>query len=503
MKLRVLLAALALFLLPAFSLAGTPEDAALAAMQSAHPAASVAVCDAWGDSAAAVLAMDDARILCVAEKKNGAWQVTIDNPAAIPAGATPLIVMDCDTSLFWQYTVGSTVIAYHAEKQEGTWGTVNYSRHETYSNGYSEELSIYWREGQLRRYAEMLDENGNILSSTAYPPIPAAWMEADASLARFSAGLYGDSPEGEYFGMTYPRDALVKAAAQVMPDYTFLNGYASPDQVAFLMEQPDGKRVFVGCESQDNIWFLTESTPLPDGTVMGYENFTNSLVIDGLLVNIFRFADGRWGVGFIYNDRGNGEDETMFRLGPCWASATDVSMGQKAFFGTHAWNDITRIDWSTLPRTLEEAVSRLDRSDWATVSNPNPADRLHLRAEPSRDAASLGKYYNGTPVQVLEQKGDWTKVTIFGCAEGWMMTKYLTFGSAMDEVEPAWPVLFAREGESGRMVYRQPDQKSPRGQACWSQLVVLGLVGDEWYHVLFDDGLSGYVPQGEWWPGNG
>ena len=137
---------------------------------------------------------------------------------------------------------------------------------------------------------------------------------------------------------------------------------------------------------------------------MGYENFTNSLVIDGLLVNIFRFADGRWGVGFIYNDRGNGEDETMFRLGPCWASATDVSMGQKAFFGTHAWNDITRIDWSTLPRTLEEAVSRLDRSDWATVSNPNPADRLHLRAEPSRDAASLGKYYNGTPVQVLEQQ---------------------------------------------------------------------------------------------------
>ena len=116
MKLRVLLAALALFLLPAFSLAGTPDDAAMAAMQSAHPAASVAVCDAWGDSAAAVLAMDDARILCVAERKDGTWQVTIDNPAAIPAGSTPLIVMDCDTSLFWQYTVGSTVIAYHAEK---------------------------------------------------------------------------------------------------------------------------------------------------------------------------------------------------------------------------------------------------------------------------------------------------------------------------------------------------------------------------------------------------
>ena len=503
MKLRTLLMTLALLLFPALALAGTPDDAAMAVMQSAHPAAAVVASDGWGDAAAAVLAMDDARILCVAERENGAWKLTIDNHAAIPAGADPSLLMDSDMSLFWQFTVGGTVIAYHSEKQDGTWGTVDYSRHETYSNGYSVEISVFWREGQLRRYADMRDENGNILSSTAYPPIPAAWMEEEAMLARFSAGLYGDSPEDEYIGMTYPRDALVKAAAQVMPAYTFLNGYASPDQVAFFMQRPDGKKVFVGCEYQDNGWHLTESTPLPDETVMGYENFTNSLVIDGLLVNIFRFADGRWGVGFIYNDRGNGEDETMFRLGPCWASATDVSMGQKAFFGTHAWNDITRIDWSTLPRTLEEAVSRLDRSDWATVSNPNPADRLHLRAEPSRDAASLGKYYNGTPVQVLEQKGDWTKVTIFGCAEGWMMTKYLTFGSAMDEVEPAWPVLFAREGESGRMVYRLPDQKSPRGQACWSQLVVLGLVGGEWYHVLFDDGLSGYVPQGEWWPGNG
>ena len=36
-----------------------------------------------------------------------------------------------------------------------------------------------------------------------------------------------------------------------------------------------------------------------------------------------------------------------------------------------------------------------------------------------------------------------------------------------------------------------------------AQLVVLGILGDEWYHVLFDNGLSGFVPQGDWWPGNG
>ena len=66
MKFRTLLMTLAMLLLPALSLAGTPDDAAMAAMQSAHPAAAVIACDAWGDTAAAVLAMDDARILCVA-----------------------------------------------------------------------------------------------------------------------------------------------------------------------------------------------------------------------------------------------------------------------------------------------------------------------------------------------------------------------------------------------------------------------------------------------------
>ena len=73
----------------------------------------------------------------------------------------------------------------------------------------------------------------------------------------------------------------------------------------------------------------------------------------------------------------------------------------------------------------------------------------------------------------------------------------------MDEVEPAWPVLFARGSESGKAVYRQPDLKSPCERTDQAQLVVLGILGDEWYHVLFDDGLSGFVPQEDWWPGNG
>ena len=40
--------------------------------------------------------------------------------------------------------------------------------------------------------------------------------------------------------------------------------------------------------------------------------------------------------------------------------------------------------------------------DTLYVANPDPADRLNLRAAPRPDAVSLGKYYNGTPVYLLE-----------------------------------------------------------------------------------------------------
>lgn len=43
----------------------------------------------------------------------------------------------------------------------------------------------------------------------------------------------------------------------------------------------------------------------------------------------------------------------------------------------------------------------------ATVNNPNPADRLNLRAKPSTTSTSLGKYYSGTVVDILANEGAW------------------------------------------------------------------------------------------------
>ena len=139
------------------------------------------------------------------------------------------------------------------------------------------------------------------------------------------------------------------------------------------------------------------------------------------------------------------------------------------------------------------------------VNNPDPADRLHLRAKAAGDAKSLGKYYNGTPVYVLEQKGAWAHVSIFGI-EGWMMKKYLAFGDAMHSVAPALPSRAAAEAEADLFVYATAEAKNPIENLGRTQrdLLVLAIADDNWYHVWFPDlNLTGYVLQAEWREGNG
>lgn len=66
-----------------------------------------------------------------------------------------------------------------------------------------------------------------------------------------------------------------------------------------------------------------------------------------------------------------------------------------------------------------------------TVVNPNPYDRLNLRATFSTSAESMGKFYNGTQVTVMAYNDDrsWAQVWVGG-QQGWMDMSYLTADSA-------------------------------------------------------------------------
>lgn len=173
------------------------------------------------------------------------------------------------------------------------------------------------------------------------------------------------------------------------------------------------------------------------------------------------------------------------------------------FVGDLAQMVLDGADLTTLPGTREALAAALNRDGWAVVRNPDPADRLHLRVKPDRSAESLGKFYNGTPLRVLGQEGDWTRVALgTDGPDGWMMTRYLAFGSEMDGVEPVFPhLMYVLELEDRQPAYSAPregPEKELAGAIC-----VVGVVEDEFYILLTDLGDAGYVPQSWLWEGNG
>ena len=81
------------------------------------------------------------------------------------------------------------------------------------------------------------------------------------------------------------------------------------------------------------------------------------------------------------------------------------------------------------------------------VANPDPLDRLNLRSGPAKTTVSLGKYYNGTSVEVTgDITGGWVPVTI-GHASGYMSINYLSETPVAD----ARPWLQVVSGNGARL----------------------------------------------------
>lgn len=293
----------------------------------------------------------------------------------------------------------------------------------------------------------------------------------------------------------------------LMPGYTLVEGHISRegDTLRLLMRRPDGMLVFVGGVHDAELgWQMTESTPLPEGAMLGVENFVDSLGYVGrdgygyYTFDVTPSADGTWGISLIYPPGPDG----LFLVGPNWIFE---EAGAPTIVGDHPWSDITRMDWSTLPDSYEDALTKLDHSNWALVTNPNPSDRLNLRAQPDKKSTSLGKYYSGAPVRILEDKGEWARVEILGL-EGWMQTAFLAVGAEMTIAEYRGPWLSAVD--RGAMLYEQPMKDSPcrfvEDNSWTAAFYVIGRYNEEWYHVWCSaDDASGYIHQDDLWEGNG
>lgn len=126
------------------------------------------------------------------------------------------------------------------------------------------------------------------------------------------------------------------------------------------------------------------------------------------------------------------------------------------------------------------------------------ADRVHLRAEPSLEADSLGLYFTGAPLDVLgEEENGFLPVRI-GAREGYMKAELIARESGAPAICAG--EVWADADEAGRTpLYAGPDN----GEAVvgllqgLQRVLVLGQTAEGFYDVSAGSGARGYVAQGD------
>ena len=289
------------------------------------------------------------------------------------------------------------------------------------------------------------------------------------------------------------------ALAEEMPfpvDWRILDTDTMDKTLIALIEAADGERVLYvhTYDVTANAYTARRTAPLPEGAALDTAHageyqielygrdwrFTYALQADGrILLETISGADGWRYVNF------------------CGLESPGTNRLQ---VGTVPGYDLFRADLTALAGRIPEP----DRTGWAVVA---AAEGLPLYVQASDAGESLGTFFRGTPVHVLEEAGDWLRVMIGadGRLQGWMQRSGLAFGSAMDHVENRFPELQYIEAFDGqRPLYTSANmteclEASTRGYWVW----VVGETEDELYILLHRWGESGYVPKDWLFPGNG
>ncbi len=295
----------------------------------------------------------------------------------------------------------------------------------------------------------------------------------------------------------------------------FVDGYLQEDRtLSFIVRKENGELVLLcGADEGETGWEWVESSPLPEGTRFGDENITDAVNMNawqgGAAAGVRRYGKGRWGLSYV-----NSYD---FFVGPDWIGMYGSEMNSQ-FFGTHAWGDITAIDWSSLPpeefgtqETKETLSAMVDRTGWAVTAQADPGETTKLLPEAGREELPLGSFYNGTPLFVLEHGSEWTKVRIgseecTGAMTGWMRTEDLAFGDDMLQVNRE-----AIQALSEKVLIHsvEPFTGSETGILTAAQLSECLVIGeaerDQGYAIVYSlkDGNVGFVPMTGLGDGNG
>ena len=467
---------------------------------TAHPGYTVAAADGAAGQYALVLTNGSENRLCIAEREAGGdYALTIDKPTALRQGADipELLIDTAGDALFYTYHGGEdgqyeyAEYTYHAVKQNGAWGTVDMTMR--YSH---EELAAWVQDGKLCRSVSRFDKEDNLFRQNIYLPMPLAGLDDQLTLADFDISLL---PTSEYAN---PPEAMIRAALSLPEDAALERTLHGPYLFAEYFA-PDGTRRVAACSYDEKDGYRTVSSqPLPEGWILDDFHSWSKMNISNFMDITCAFAlycNSAWKLAWVQTDE-------LFSVFP---NAIIPSIDDTILYaGDLPDFDLSTVDLADLPKSQAEVFAAMDSTNWRVVNNPIPTDRLRLRDAPG--GKELGRYYNGTPVQVLGEEGEWSHVRI-GHVEGYMMTAYLAPGDQGVEVRGVQ--LSVREELVGQDIplYTQPDESSAvvaqvynPGHMAWDGELFCGTAGDGWIHVLsLRDGISGYIQEKYLWAGNG
>lgn len=284
------------------------------------------------------------------------------------------------------------------------------------------------------------------------------------------------------------------------------NGHLLP---VLTKTQEDARRLFIFEETEAGFACILESGELPDfqGFKPGIMSNLNSISLTYRELTYFTFTrlGGRWLLSYVY-----GQDEFTIQAYSIVRSYHISRVNPQDIFPDYGRytgeRDLVKMTEADFPRSYAEALSKLDKDGIAVVNNPDPQDRLHLREKPDRSSASLGKFYTGTPVQVLQRKGDWARIRL-GHLEGWMMRAYLAEGRRMAGIKPAFLDWSQKEDRSRVHYFSHPDTRNPALPAeVWTgnhNDPIIGVFEEDWLILMNDAGDVCYVLREAYSPGNG
>ena len=483
---------------------------------AAHPGYEIASCDGWGNEDvgqfALILKRGEDNILCMAEKAQDApaYQLTIDNTNAVYDGdVLPGLLIDSGgDALFYTYhdVNGYACEQYHTDKDTGSWSAMDVTVYLKEGDLYHSILSGV-SDGVLRYQHCDEDELGNVRRSWEDVPIPVSEEFAAEMLPqRFDIQAFDPDPIDGLYPLV-KNEAFARSQSK--------NGEKLKDMdisrvhAAMLFEtEEDGCLLRIidwDGESFENAVILSFSGNAVLDTYHSGEGVV--YVSSGeMMYTVVRADEDSWYL------RGVDAESGVRSIGADYVSPdgqTTVYRNDGYSYGSSPWC-VLRGQRVMLAPSYEEMCAQTDESAYALVCNPNPADRLHLRTKPDKSSYSYGKFYNRTPVLVLERGDIWTKVQIGRGREamtGYMMTKYLAFSKAEKAaLACAFPQKMLQEGQpNGVRMYAEPNPSAVTGRmfAYKSDDFIIGVSGDDWYIVLRADGAVGYVPQNAFWDGNG